>query len=186
MHIYQFLLPAASNKGVSYGTQRSDWAMRALDMAGGYTIRARVVGSWRSDDGKTYTEAMCPIDVGCSVEVRNALLQEAFRLFPDQLAVSVIHGGELTIETRENKQAEKRPDLAQSVVRRLSAYERTIREAGWRLDAALSARRKDAVGYRTRNAANPDGGANERPGELEAALKEAQRILERLDASSLG
>lgn len=62
---------------------------------------------------------------------------------------------------------------------RIGAMEREAREASWALDAALSALRKDGVGYRTRNAANPDGGANYQHGQLQAAMRRAAETLAR-------
>jgi len=71
-------------------------------------------------------------------------------------------------------------DVSQSVSHQLRAYERLIRETLWSLDAARSAIRKDAVGYRTHNAANLDGGANGKPGQHEAALIVAEKLLAKL------
>lgn len=46
------------------------------------------------------------------------------------------------------------------------------------LTAALSAVRKDAVGYRIHNTANPDGGQNAKPGDLLRAAHRAETYLE--------
>lgn len=54
---------------------------------------------------------------------------------------------------------------------------RLIEDAQWALDSALSAQRKDAAGYRLRNAANRDGGESFDADELDAAVREARAIL---------
>lgn len=47
----------------------------------------------------------------------------------------------------------------------------------WNLDAEISALDKDDAGYREKSAANPDGAANAIPGDLEAALFQAEAWL---------
>lgn len=52
-----------------------------------------------------------------------------------------------------------------------------LEAVSWELDSALSSIRKDAAGYRNKNAANPDGGECYTPGELEEAVRAARRAL---------
>lgn len=66
---------------------------------------------------------------------------------------------------------------ARIVADRLRELSQIIDEAAWNLDAELSAIDKDEAGYREKSAANPDGAANAIPGDLEAALFQAQAIL---------
>lgn len=69
---------------------------------------------------------------------------------------------------------------AEGLSDRLARVTEVIDAASWKLDSALSALHKDQAGYRTANAANPDGGANYVDGELEEAIAEAQALLEAL------
>lgn len=59
----------------------------------------------------------------------------------------------------------------------LAALTSPLEGVAWEIDSALSSIRKDAAGYRTANKANPTGGANYEPGELEAAVKRGQQLL---------
>jgi hypothetical protein len=47
----------------------------------------------------------------------------------------------------------------------------------WELDSSLSAVVKDAAGYRVHTLAEPNGGGSYEPGELEAAVARAERLL---------
>lgn len=76
----------------------------------------------------------------------------------------------------------KLENRAEGVADRLRDFSQTVDQLSWDLDAALSALRKDAAGYRRRTKANPDGGDNSAPGELEAALGAAERFLARIPA----
>lgn len=52
-----------------------------------------------------------------------------------------------------------------------------VDKLAWNLDAEISALDKDDAGYREKSAANPDGAANAIPGDLEAALFQAEAWL---------
>lgn len=64
---------------------------------------------------------------------------------------------------------------------RLARITEVIDGVAWALDSAASSLRKDEAGYRTSNAANPDGGANYVDGELEKAIADAQALLDALE-----
>jgi len=49
-------------------------------------------------------------------------------------------------------------------------WSQRVEQLVWDLETALSAVNKDAAGYRRANKANPDGGANALPGEVNDAL----------------
>lgn len=66
---------------------------------------------------------------------------------------------------------------AESLSDELAQLTAPIEAAAWELDSALSAIRKDKASYRTANRANPDGGENYTAGELEQAVKRAERLL---------
>lgn len=66
---------------------------------------------------------------------------------------------------------------AEVVADKLRAFSQKVDALAWDLDAALSAVNKDAVGYRVGTKANPTGGPNSLPGELEAALVKAEAFL---------
>lgn len=67
--------------------------------------------------------------------------------------------------------------LAEEISDELATLTAPLEAVAWEIDAALSAIRKDAAGYRSANAANPDGGTNYTPGELEAAVKRGRQLL---------
>jgi len=69
---------------------------------------------------------------------------------------------------------------AKVLAERARVTAREFADASWALDAALSALRKDEVGYRVNTAANPGGGRNYTPGQLEAAVRQAAIILSRV------
>lgn len=66
---------------------------------------------------------------------------------------------------------------AEALSERIARVAEVLDRAGWALDSALSGLRKDEAGYRTANAANPDGGSNGDLEDLEAALKLASDLL---------
>lgn len=67
---------------------------------------------------------------------------------------------------------------ARIVADRLREISQIVDKLAWDLDTELSAIDKDEAGYREKTAANPDGGQNAIPGDLEAALFQAEAFLE--------
>lgn len=100
MKLYEFTLPVKDNKGRSYARQIQSWKESVLYLAGGYTDCGQSEGAWLSPEGQTYLDKVRLIRVGCSLEVRNRLLQIAFNLFDDQEAIAVAELGELHIVER--------------------------------------------------------------------------------------
>ena len=80
-----------------------------------------------------------------------------------------------------NEDYENDPEYAVEIAKELRDISRHISDVAWELDAAISAVRKDSVGYRTHNAANFDGGRNAKPGQLNIALRKAKAILKRIN-----
>lgn len=67
-------------------------------------------------------------------------------------------------------------ERARTVADRLRDLSQHLDALAWNLDAEISALDKDEAGYREKTAANPDGGANAVPGDLEAALVRAEAL----------
>lgn len=110
MKLYQFNLPDRSNDGtVDYHSARLEWSRRAIGYCGGLTSLAPVIGRWvdfeldaaghATNVGKQYNEMMWPVQVACG-DYREAMLADAFELFPDQVSIFVATIGEASIEAR--------------------------------------------------------------------------------------
>lgn len=67
--------------------------------------------------------------------------------------------------------------IAEAQSETLGRLSRVLQDAEWKLDAALSADRKDRAGYRRNNAANPDGGPSFDASELAEAVDDARQLL---------
>jgi hypothetical protein len=99
--LYEIALPILSNDGSRpYVAARACWELRALEIAGGYTRRAVGRGFWKHE-GKIYVDDMIPYRVACSPAQLQLLVAEAFRLFPDQVAICTTEMGEQNIVLRE-------------------------------------------------------------------------------------
>jgi hypothetical protein len=104
--VYQFALPIMSNDGtVDYTNALHAWEQAALIEAGGYTDLGIRHGVWRDDaTGKTFAENMQGYQIAVDEDgqpfARQHLLDEAQRLFPDQLAFYVAKIGTAEIEYR--------------------------------------------------------------------------------------
>ena len=104
MKHFEILLPVVSNDKKPYIAALATWERAALKIAGGFTELPLASGVWRDEaTGETYRDAVQPYRVACSREQWAQLVMEAFRLFPDQLAIFYCELGEATIETRAIK-----------------------------------------------------------------------------------
>lgn len=101
MPLWEIALPAFTNDGQAIPEAHAAWQARALHIAGGYTRRPDGIGVWRDPaDGKTCVDVMGSYRVACSAEAFGALLDEAFRIFPDQVGIYTARIGEATIVDR--------------------------------------------------------------------------------------
>lgn len=91
MKLYQFTLPTNTNRGDSYEKQRKLWEAKAMQLASrlaarGFASRGFAEGSWQGED-RVYRETVAIYEVACEKPAAQALLDEAFDLFTDQLAI---------------------------------------------------------------------------------------------------
>lgn len=101
MKLFEIALPVFENNGRSYEASLLAWEELALERAGGFTRRPDGVGQWGDcDRGRIYEDVMRPYHVACSAETMAALLADAFKLFPDQVAIFVAEIGTATIHYR--------------------------------------------------------------------------------------
>lgn len=75
---------------------------------------------------------------------------------------------------------------AEEIADQLRAFSAQVDALAWALDSELSSLNKDAAGYRARSKANPDGGANSVPGDLEIALVKAEAFLSTANIQAAG
>lgn len=98
--LWEIALPLAMNDGAPYDQAIAKWEAQALQIAGGYTQRPDGIGTW-CHEMRVYTDLMRPYRVACSEEAFGALVDAAFRLFPDQLALFTARIGDATIVNRD-------------------------------------------------------------------------------------
>lgn len=102
MKAFLIALPVFDNAGRSYDKAHAAFQKCALETAGGYTRRPHGEGAWRDPaDGRVYVDSMVPYVVACTRPRFNLLKREAFRLFPDQVALYWQELGEVHIERRK-------------------------------------------------------------------------------------
>jgi len=88
MQLHTIKLPIATNDGASYGEALAGFENDALVLAGGYTSLPLQQGAWRDPkSGTVYKEWVQPYEVACDADTWADLVNCAFRLFPDQLAI---------------------------------------------------------------------------------------------------
>jgi hypothetical protein len=180
MRLYQFLLPARSNSGaISYEKPRQAWEKLALDTCGGFTAFGPCLGQWKGSHS-VMVDDLFAYTVAASYDQHEALVNACFSLFPDQEAFAVADLGTLDIISREEVSRPSDNGEPSKVAHALREALRPLNDVAWRLDAAISAERKDTVGYGQHNAANPDGGANAKQGELSETLAIAEILLKTL------
>lgn len=103
--LYEIALPVTDNSGMGYAGALLAWEALALERAGGFTSFPEARGCWRGDDGRVYTDTMRPYRVLCSPAAMRALVFDAFRLFPDQVAIFVATIGTAEIINRGDMHA---------------------------------------------------------------------------------
>lgn len=104
MRLYQFNLPTHTNEGRNTEQARKNWALEALERAGGFTELPRARGVWRGDE-RDYDEGVIAYQVACSDDVRGQLLDAAFLYFPDQEAIFFADLGPASIVVRASREA---------------------------------------------------------------------------------
>lgn len=100
MKLYQITLPMFDNAGLNTNVARVQWEKAALQAAGGFTRLPAAEGAWLGPDGKTYTDRSRAYHIACEEWAFAGLLAEAFRLFPDQLAIFTAEIGMAIIHER--------------------------------------------------------------------------------------
>jgi len=98
--LWEIALPARTNEGADYSAAHRTFNTITLQIVGGATQRPTGIGVWK-DAGKVYMDEMVPYRVACSEEQFAALVDHAFRLFPDQVAIFTSRIGEAEIITRQ-------------------------------------------------------------------------------------
>lgn len=98
--LWEIALPLADNDGRPTDQSLARWEAQALQIAGGYTQRPNGMGTW-VHNMCVYTDIMRPYRVACSEQHFAALVDAAFRLFPDQLAIYTSRIGDAEIISRE-------------------------------------------------------------------------------------
>lgn len=93
--LWRFILPCERNDGGgTYWGVFPKWERSCLDIAGGFTDCGTRHGAWHDPKtGRIYTENMRHYEVACDQATAQALLNEARKLFPDQLTFMVVHVG---------------------------------------------------------------------------------------------
>lgn len=110
MKLFEIAVPTKANDGASYDVALSMWEDVVLKTAGGFTRMPDVDGYWRDpSNGKLYKDRMRGYRVALGgYHERDTLVREAFKIFPDQVAIFVSEIGSATIVNREDV----RPPLA--------------------------------------------------------------------------
>lgn len=98
MQLWEITLPARDNGGTPLHMAHKNFRRFLLETFGGYTEGETARGAWRDPDtGKVYSESVIPYRIACEAEPS---LDEAFRLFPDQLAIFKAKIGDAEIVNR--------------------------------------------------------------------------------------
>ncbi len=101
MNLYEFALPTKANNGDDYSDALKAWEDIALNRCNGFTRMPDVDGFWRDgDDGKVYADRMRGYRIACKPAQMRAMRDDAFRLFPDQVALFVATIGTADIVSR--------------------------------------------------------------------------------------
>jgi len=102
LNLYQFNLPTNTNAGLSYEKARNDWAAKALELAGGYTLLPGfALGFWKAPGSpRIYKDTIAVYQVACVSRVAGLLLAEFWKLFPDQEAAFMADLGPASIIDR--------------------------------------------------------------------------------------
>jgi hypothetical protein len=106
MKLFEIALPDVSNSGMSYDIARKCFEDDALEYAEGFTALPAARGVWRAKPSlgdpspKTYRDVMHCYRIACDAGTFAILINRAFYLFPDQLAIFHAEIGEATISER--------------------------------------------------------------------------------------
>jgi hypothetical protein len=107
MNLYDITLPVRTNDGMyTYAEQHGKWQSKALEIAGGFTEFA-AADSTGKDGDKVFRDRVIPYRVACEPAQWQKLLDEAFALFHDQLAIFDCQIGVARVTTREQWEAER-------------------------------------------------------------------------------
>lgn len=98
--IWEIALPVNANNGHPYTSAHEKFRIGALEIAGGYTMRPYGNGMWRDAAGTVYADVMAPYRIACELPEFARIVEYAFRLFPDQLAIYTEHAGRAVIIPR--------------------------------------------------------------------------------------
>lgn len=99
--LFEIALPVKANDGADYAEALAAWEERALAVAGGFTRLPDADGAWRDpSDGKVYRDRMRGYRVMCNRREFTSLTYDAFRLFPDQVAIFTATIGSATVYDR--------------------------------------------------------------------------------------
>ena len=105
MKLYEIAIPLFDNAGLNTNTARRAFEKSVLASVGGYTRLPAAEGAWLDASGKLYTDRTQSYRLACDDWQFPAVLAEAFRLFPDQLAIFTAEIGTATIHEREREAA---------------------------------------------------------------------------------
>ena len=103
MRLYLIALPRFTNGGDAYDDAHEQWRRAALKYAGGFTECADAQGFWM-DGNQLYIDKICQYQVACEPEQWAALVDAAFRLFLDQVAIFHADIGKAEIVSRQDWQ----------------------------------------------------------------------------------
>lgn len=105
MLLYEIALPKLDNAGRDCTAALLAWEQVALTNAGGFTRLPHAVGAWRGNDGREYHDIMQCYRVAVDTAPQFApLLNSAFVLFPDQVAIFYAQIGTATIRYRNTQE----------------------------------------------------------------------------------
>jgi hypothetical protein len=101
MKLFEITLPTTDNAGASLQTAHMLWQAHVMRIAGGYTEYPMSRGVWHDGPGKIYIDQVVPYRVACTLDQWQEIVREAFKAFPDQLAIFHAHVGTAVIEERK-------------------------------------------------------------------------------------
>lgn len=152
LKLYEIALPVRDNGGKETAGAMLAFETIALEKVEGYTKRPAGQGAWQGSDGRIYYDDMVPYRIACEAAIWPTILDAAFRLFPDQLALYHAELGVVTITTREAHDHGKlrmappgaKPPFypfelhrVEGVLERARDASRPLTEATWALETAM-------------------------------------------------
>ncbi len=102
MKLYEIQLPERDNSDISTYHRCDQWEAHCLQIVGGFSKAGKVVGFWNDKKKGLFIDDMISYRIACQPEQFAALVDCAFRLFPDQLAIFTAEIGTAEIVTRED------------------------------------------------------------------------------------